>query len=138
MRRFLKKISEGNARNSRLINCADVTKIGKTRGSRSFQQNTRASHHARLRINALSYSKHVASSKNRKAIIKAVHQYYYADISPVEKGEVADSILYHTLDVFVEVLDHCSQNSYRVGHLYGWRSSEMKTVVLIGARIATD
>ena len=59
-------------------------------------------------------------------------------MSPVEKGEVVDSILYLTLDVFFEVLDHCSQNSCRVGHLYGWRSSEMKTVVLIGARIATD
>ena len=29
MRRFLKKFTEGNARNSRLINCADVTKIRK-------------------------------------------------------------------------------------------------------------
>ena len=31
MRRFLKKFTEGNARNSRLINCADVTTIRKTR-----------------------------------------------------------------------------------------------------------
>ena len=43
-----------------------------------------------------------------KAIVKAVYQYYYGDISPVEKGEIADSILYLTQDVFFEVLDYCS------------------------------
>ena len=31
MRKFLKKFTEGNSRNSWLVNCADVTKIGKTR-----------------------------------------------------------------------------------------------------------
>ena len=31
MRQFLKKFTEGNSRNSWLVNCADVTKIGKTR-----------------------------------------------------------------------------------------------------------
>ena len=34
------------------------------------------------------------SSKSTKAIAKAVYQYYYGDISAVEKGEIADSILY--------------------------------------------
>ena len=56
-----------------------------------------------------------------------------SDISAVEKGEIADSILYQTLDVFFEILDHCSQNSSRGGHYScGWRSSEMKMVVLQG------
>ena len=50
---------------------------------------------------------------------------------------VADSLLYLTLDVFFEVLDHCSQNSSRGGHSCGWRSSEIKTVV-VGARSATE
>ena len=35
----------------------------------------------------------MVSSKSTKAIVKAV-KYYYGDISPVEKGEIADSILY--------------------------------------------
>ena len=34
--------------------------------------------------------KHVISSKSTKAIVKAVYQYYYGDISAVEKGEIAD------------------------------------------------
>ena len=55
----------------------------------------------------------------------------------LKKREVADSLLYLTLDVFFEVLDHCSQNSSSGGHSCGWRSSEMKTVV-VGARIATE
>ena len=61
----------------------------------------------------------------------------YGDVSPVDKQEVADSLLYLTRDVFFEVLDHCGQNSSRGGHSCGWRSSEMKTVV-VGARIATE
>ena len=44
------------------------------------------------------------SSKSTKAIVKAVYQYYHGDISAVEKGEIADSILYQTLDVFFEIL----------------------------------
>ena len=44
-------------------------------------------------------------------------------ISAVEKGEIADSILYQTLDVFFEILNRCSQNSSRGGHYScGWRS----------------
>ena len=39
---------------------------------------------------------------------EAVYQYHYGDISPVEKGEIADSILYPTQDVFFELLDYCS------------------------------
>ena len=71
-------------------------------------------------------AKNVISLKSAKAIVKAVYQYYYGDISPVEKGEIADSILYQTLDVFFEILNHCSQNSSRGGHYScGWRSSEM-------------
>ena len=35
----------------------------------------------------------MVSSKSTKVIVKAV-KYYYGDISPVQKGEVADSILY--------------------------------------------
>ena len=49
MRRF-KKNTEGNARNSRSINYVDVTKIKKKRSSGSYEQNTRESHHARMRI----------------------------------------------------------------------------------------
>ena len=80
-------------------------------------------------------AKNVISLKSAKAIVKAVYQYYYGDISPVEKGEIADSILYQTLDVFFEILNHYSQNSSRGGHYScGWRSSEMKTVVLQGSR----
>jgi len=41
----------------------------------------------------------VISSKSTKAIVKAVYQYYYDDISAVERGEIVDSILYQTLDV---------------------------------------
>ena len=41
------------------------------------------------------------SSKSTKAIVKAVYQYYYGDISAVEIGEIADSILYQTLAVDV-------------------------------------
>ena len=45
MRRiFQKKTTEGNARNSPLINCPDVTKIRKTRVVRGNM-----SHHARMR-----------------------------------------------------------------------------------------
>ena len=78
-------------------------------------------------------SENVISSKSAKAIAKAVYQYYYGDISAVEKGEIADSILYQTPDAFFEILNHCSQNSSRGGHYScGWRSSEMKTVVLQG------
>ena len=44
------------------------------------------------------------SLKSTKAIVKAVYHYYYGDISAVEKGEIADSILYQTLDVFFEIL----------------------------------
>ena len=51
IRPFLKQITEGNARNSRLIYYADVTKIGKKHGwFGSNEQNTRASHHASMRI----------------------------------------------------------------------------------------
>jgi len=53
MGRFLKKLTEGNARNSRFINYVDVTKIRKTRVVRragSREQNTHPSHHARMRI----------------------------------------------------------------------------------------
>ena len=39
---FLKKFTEGNARNSRLINCADVTKIRKTRVVRGRVSKIRA------------------------------------------------------------------------------------------------
>ena len=78
--------------------------------------------------------KRVISSKSTKATVKAVYQYYYGDISAVEKGEIADSILYQTLDVFFEILNHCSQNSSHGGHYScKWRSSEMKTVVLQGS-----
>ena len=71
-------------------------------------------------------AENVISSKSTKAIVKAVYQYYYSDISAVERGEIADSILYQTLDVFFEMLNHCSQNSSRGGHYSrGWRSSEM-------------
>ena len=78
-------------------------------------------------------SKNGISSKSTKAIAKAVYQYYYGDISAVEKGERADSILYQTQDVFFEILNHCSQNSSCGGHYScGWRSLEMKTVVLQG------
>ena len=68
------------------------------------------------------------------ALAKSIY-YYYGDISSVEKGEIADSILYLTLDAFLEILDHCSQNLTRGGHLCGWRSSEeMETVVVQGSR----
>ena len=40
--RFLKKFTEGNARNSRLINCAYVTKIRKTRVARGRMSKIRA------------------------------------------------------------------------------------------------
>ena len=74
------------------------------------------------------------SSKSTKAIVKAVYWYYYGDISPVEKGKIADSILYRTLDVFLKILDHSSQNLSRGGHSCGWRSSEeMETVVVQGS-----
>ena len=39
---ILKKITEGNAKNLRLINCADVTKIGKTRVVRGRKSKMRA------------------------------------------------------------------------------------------------
>ena len=42
MRRFLKKFTEGNARDSRLINCADVTKIRETRVVRGRMSKIRA------------------------------------------------------------------------------------------------
>ena len=125
MRRFLQKLIKGSARNSRLINCADVTKIRKTRMfevvwakyarelSRSHAHNTHS-------------WKHVISLKSTKAIVKAVYHYYYGDILAAEKEEIADSILYQTLDVFFEILNHCSQNSSRGGHYScGWRSSEI-------------
>ena len=60
----------------------------------------------------------------------------YGDISPVEKGGIADSILYLTRDVFFEVPDYCSKNSKRGGHSWGWRSSAMKTVVVQGSQEA--
>ena len=53
-------------------------------------------------------AENVISLKSAETIVKAVYQYYYGDISPVEKGEIADSILYLTQDVFFEVLDYCS------------------------------
>ena len=72
-------------------------------------------------------AENVISLKSAKAIVKAVYQYYYGDISPVEKGEIADSILYQTLDAFFEILNHCGQNSSRGGHYScGWRSSEIR------------
>ena len=64
-----------------------------------------------------------------KAIVKAVYQYYYGDISPVEKGQIADSILYLTLDVFLEIRDHCGQNLSRDGRSCGSRSSDNKPFI---------
>ena len=64
-----------------------------------------------------------------KAIVKAVYQYYYGDISPVEKGQIADSILYLTLDVFLEIRDHCSQNLSLDGRSCGSRSSDDKPFI---------
>ena len=71
MRRFLKKFTEGSVRNSRLSNRADVTKIRKTRVVRVSEQNTRASHYARIRI--MHINENVVSSKSTKAIVKAVN-----------------------------------------------------------------
>ena len=42
MRRFLEKMTEGNARNSRLIKYVDVTKIRKTRVVRGRMSKIRA------------------------------------------------------------------------------------------------
>ena len=49
------------------------------------------------------------SSKSTKAIVKAVYQCYYGDISAVEKGEIADLILYQSLAVFFEILNHVAK-----------------------------
>ena len=66
------------------------------------------------------------SSKSTKAIDKTVYQYYNGYFSAVERGEIADSILYQILDVFFEILNHFAQNSSRGGHYScGWRSSEI-------------
>ena len=39
------------------------------------------------------------------ALAKSIY-YYYGDIAPLGKGEIADSILYLTQDVFFEVFDY--------------------------------
>ena len=62
----------------------------------------------------------ISANQKRDSEFNCNNKYYYGDISPVEKGEIADSILYLTLDVFFEVLDHCSQNSSRGSHLCEW------------------
>ena len=105
--RFLKKSCRRKREKFTVINCADVTKIRKTRVVRGRMSKIRARASPSHAHNAHNW-KHVISSKSTKAIVKAVYQYYYGDISAVEKGEIADSILYQTLDVFFEILNHCS------------------------------
>ena len=71
MRRFLKKFTEGNARNSRLINCADVTTIRKTRVQLgSCEQNTRTSRHARVHIEHTATENMWFLRKERKPLLK--------------------------------------------------------------------
>ena len=63
MGRLLKKFTDGNERNLRLIELRWRHKNPKnTRGSVLYEQNTRANH------NAQSYWKHVVSLKSTKAI----------------------------------------------------------------------
>ena len=66
------------------------------------------------------------SSKRTKAIVKTVYQYFYGYFSAVERGEIADSILYQTLDLFFEILYRFTQNSSPGPHYScAWRSSEI-------------
>ena len=57
-------------RNSRLINCADVTKIRNRRGSGSYEQNTNVSHHARMRIMHIATENMWFLRKVRKPLLK--------------------------------------------------------------------
>ena len=63
-------------------------------------------------------AENVISSKSTKAIVKAVYQYYYGDISAVEKGGIADSILYQTLDVFFEILKSQCRKISRISNQF--------------------
>ena len=77
MRRFLKKFPEGNARNSRLINCADVKKKYAREPSRPHAHNTHT-------------WKRVVSSTRTKAIVKAVY-YIITVISLIASWKRRDS-----------------------------------------------
>ena len=66
-----KKITEGNARNSRLSNCVEVTKNQKnTRGSESYEQKTRASQNARVLIMHIATENMWFLRKVRKPLLK--------------------------------------------------------------------
>ena len=93
MRRFLKKFTEGNARNSRLINCADVTTIRKTRVVWGRVSKIHARADTRVHIEHTATENMWFLRKERKPLLKplAVYYYYYGDISPVEKGEMFSS-----------------------------------------------
>ena len=68
MRRFLKKFTEGNTRNSRLINYVDVTKIRNPWFGVVWAKYAREPSRPHAH-NAQSYWKHVVSLKSTKAIV---------------------------------------------------------------------